>query len=59
MQPIKKTQGLRPYRNNGMMGELVLNQVDGKESLTIKMGYFRPYSQYSSILLFHYDGQSG
>jgi hypothetical protein len=39
-----------------MMGELILNQVEGKEFFTIKMVYFRPYPQYSSIPLFHSDG---
>jgi hypothetical protein len=38
-----------------MMGELVLNEVEGKEFFTIKMVYFRLYPQYSSIPLFHYD----
>ena len=27
-----------------------------KEFFTIKMAYFRPYSQYSSIPVFHSDG---
>jgi hypothetical protein len=35
------------------MGELVLNEVEGKEFLTIKMVYFRFYPQYSSIPTFH------
>jgi len=47
-----------------MMGELVLNEVEGKEFFTIKMVYFRPYPQYSlraggqhsSVPLFHSDG---
>ena len=39
-----------------MMGELVLNQVEGKEFFTIKKVYFRPYPQYSSIPLSHSDG---
>jgi len=36
-----------------MMGELVLNEVEGKEFFTIKMVYFHPYSQYSNIPTFH------
>jgi hypothetical protein len=36
-----------------MMGELVLNQVEGKEFFTIKMVYYRPFPQYSSIPAFH------
>jgi hypothetical protein len=36
-----------------MMGELVLNEVEGKEFFTIKMVYFRTYTQYSSIPAFH------
>jgi len=39
-----------------MMGELVLNEVEGKEFFTIKMVCFRLYPQYSSIPLFHSDG---
>ena len=39
-----------------MMGELVLNEVEGKEFFTIKMVYFRPYSQYSNIPAFHSVG---
>ena len=39
-----------------MMGELVLNEVEGKEFFTIKMVYFRPYPQYSSIPSFHGSG---
>jgi len=39
-----------------MMGELVLNQVEGKEFFTIKMVSFRLYPQYSSIPFFHFDG---
>jgi len=39
-----------------MMGELVLNEVEGKEFFTIKMVYFCPYPQYSSIPFFHSDG---
>jgi hypothetical protein len=35
------------------MGELVLNEVEGKEFFTIKMVYFRPYPQYSDIPAFH------
>ena len=38
------------------MGELVLNEVEGKEFFTIKMNYFRLYPQYSSISFFHSDG---
>jgi len=38
-----------------MMGELVLNEVEGKEFFTIKMVYFRPYSQYSSIPVFQHS----
>jgi len=38
-----------------MMDELILNQVEGKEFFTIKMVYFRPYPQYSSIPAFHYS----
>jgi hypothetical protein len=38
-----------------MMGELVLNEVEGKEFSTIKMIYFCPYPQYSGIPLFHFD----
>jgi hypothetical protein len=41
-----------------MMGELVLNQVEGKVFFTIKMIYFRLYPQYSNIPLFHSDGIS-
>jgi len=37
------------------MGELVLNEVEGKEFFTIKMVYSRHYSQYSSIPAFHYS----
>jgi hypothetical protein len=39
--------------SNGMMGELVLNEVEGKEFLTFKMGWFRPCPKYSSIPSFH------
>jgi hypothetical protein len=39
-----------------MMGELVLNEVEGKEFFTIKTVYFRPCFQYSNIPLFHFDG---
>ncbi|RZB37480.1 MAG: hypothetical protein SRB2_01024 [Desulfobacteraceae bacterium Eth-SRB2] len=39
-----------------MMGELVLNEVEGKEFFTIKMVYFRLYPQHSSIPAFHSDG---
>jgi hypothetical protein len=39
-----------------MMGELVLNEVEGKEFFTIKMVYFLPFPQYSSIPFFHSDG---
>jgi hypothetical protein len=35
------------------MGELVLNEVEGKEFFTIKMVYFHPYPQYSNIPTFH------
>jgi len=38
-----------------MMGELVLNQVEGKVFFTIKMIYFRLYPQYSNIPTFHYS----
>jgi hypothetical protein len=38
-----------------MMGELVLNEVEGKEFFTIKKGYYRHYSQYSSIPAFHFS----
>jgi hypothetical protein len=38
-----------------MMGELVPNEVEGKEFFTNKMVYFRPYSQYSNIPFFHFD----
>jgi len=38
-----------------MMGELVLNEVEGKEFFTINMVYFRPYPQYSSIPVFHFS----
>jgi len=37
------------------MGELVLNQVEGKEFFTIIMFYFRLYPQYPTILFFHSD----
>jgi hypothetical protein len=33
----------------GIMGELVLNEVEGKEFFKIKMVYFHLYPQYSSI----------
>jgi len=33
-----------------MMGELVLNEVEGKAFFPIKMVYFRFYPQYFSIL---------
>jgi len=39
-----------------MMGELVLNEVEGKEFFTIKIVYFRLYAQYSSIPFFHSHG---
>jgi len=39
-----------------MMGELVLNEVEGKKFFTIKIVYFRLYPQYSSIPFFHSDG---
>jgi hypothetical protein len=39
-----------------MMGELVLNEVEGKEFFTIKMVYFRHFPQYPSIPSFHSDG---
>jgi hypothetical protein len=39
-----------------MMGELVLNKVEGKEFFIIKMVYFPPYPQHSSIPVFHSDG---
>jgi len=35
-----------------MVGELVLNEVEGKEFFTIKMVYFRPYP---NIPAFHYS----
>ena len=38
-----------------MMGELVLNEVEGKEFFTIKMVYFRFYPQYSSIPAFQHS----
>jgi hypothetical protein len=38
-----------------MMGELILNEVEGKEFFTIKMVYFRLYPQYSNIPFFHSD----
>jgi hypothetical protein len=41
-----------------MMDELVLNEVEGKEFFTIKMVYFRPYPQYSSIPFFHAGGRN-
>jgi hypothetical protein len=41
-----------------MMGELVLNEVEGKEFFTTKMVYFHLYPQYSSIPFFHSDGIS-
>ncbi len=37
------------------MGELVLNEVEGKEFFTIIMLYFRLYPQYSNIPAFHSD----
>jgi hypothetical protein len=45
--------GIVEWWSNGMMDELVLNEVEGKEFLTIKMVYFRFYPQYSSIPTFH------
>jgi len=39
-----------------MMGELVPNEVEGKVVFTIKMVYFHPCPQYSSIPFFHSDG---
>jgi hypothetical protein len=39
--------------SNGMMGELVLNEVEGKDFFTIKMVYFLIYPQYSNIPAFH------
>jgi len=39
-----------------MMGELVLNEVEGKEFFTIEMVYFLPFPQYSNIPSFHSDG---
>jgi len=41
------------------MGELVLNEVEGKEFFTIKMVYFRLYPQYFRLSLFHSDGKTG
>jgi hypothetical protein len=38
------------------MGDLAPNQVERKEFFTIKMVYFHPYPQYSSIPAFHSDG---
>ena len=43
------------YWSNGMMGELVLNEVEGKEFFTIKMVFFLPYPQYSNIPAFQYS----
>jgi hypothetical protein len=40
-------------RNVGIMGELVLNQVEGGEFFIIKMVYFRLYPQYSNIPTLH------
>jgi hypothetical protein len=37
------------------MSELVLNEVEGKEFFTIKMAYFHPYPQYSSIPAFQHS----
>jgi len=45
--------GIMELWSNGMMGELVLNEVEGKEFFTIKMVYFRIYPQYSNIPAFH------
>ena len=42
------TIGIMEQWSNGMMGL--------KEFFTIKMAYFCPYTQYSSIPFFHYDG---
>jgi len=39
-----------------MVGELVLNEVEGKKFLTIKIVYFRSYPQYSRIPFFHTEG---
>jgi len=43
-----------------MVGELVLNEVEGKEFFTIKMVYFRPYPNIrsepeASIPVFHHS----
>jgi len=38
-----------------MMGELVLNEVEGKEFFTIKMVFSLPYPQYSNIPAFQYS----
>jgi len=39
--------------SNGMMGELVLNEVEGKKFFTIKMVCFRLYPQHSNFPTFH------
>jgi hypothetical protein len=39
-----------------IVDELVLNEVEGKKILTIKIVYFRSYPQYSRTPFFHVDG---
>jgi len=56
----KQVRGFAPIGmvecwNNGLMGELVLNEVEGKEFFIIKMVYFHPYSRHSDIPTFHYS----